>query len=93
VQFGDVTFVVKDQGDFTVPLLLDAGTVEELRKQSNPDIVAAKAMAESQAAAAKAEADRIRIDIHTDVDRAIAKAKRHSAPTHKAPTPPATPPQ
>jgi hypothetical protein len=88
VEFGDVTFTAREGVEFTVPLLLDSRTVLELRSSSNPDEVAARAVAEGEAAAARAEVDRIRVEVRREVDRATAEARRRAPAAPKPPSPP-----
>ena len=83
VQFGDVTFI-RDDIEFSVPLLLAEATVEDLRNVRDADEVAARAVAEAEAAAARAEAHaevaRIKIDVKKQVEEAKKQAREIKPP-------------
>ena len=87
VQFGDVTFI-RDDIEFSVPLLLAEATVEDLRNVHDADEVTARAVAEAEAAAAAAEASaevarevaRIKIDVKKQVEEAKKQAREIKPP-------------
>ena len=89
VQFGDVTFSAEGLEPFTVPLLLNERTVEEIRSSRDANEVAARAVAEAEAEAARAEVERVKVQVRQQVEEA--KSRVREIPPPKPPVPPARP--